>query len=60
MICDCRGHKEYISINDCICSPDDASDLETCKRIEELPECMGCIEPDYQKIHELRTRQHPE
>jgi hypothetical protein len=34
--CDCRGHIEPISINDCICSPDDAEDLRTCQRIEEM------------------------
>ena len=34
--CECRGHKEPISINDCICSPDDAEDLRTCQRIEEM------------------------
>jgi hypothetical protein len=33
--CECPGHKRPISPNDCICSPDDAQDLSTCRRIEE-------------------------
>ena len=28
--CDCRGHKELISPNDCMCSPHDADDLSKC------------------------------
>jgi hypothetical protein len=36
--CDCRGHKEVISPNDCVCSPHDASDLKTCKQtMKKLP-----------------------
>lgn len=33
--CDCRGHKEIISPNDCVCSPDDAEDLSKCKQYQE-------------------------
>lgn len=33
--CKCRGHKEEISTNDCMCSPHDARDLQACKRYDE-------------------------
>ncbi len=36
--CDCLGHRVPISPNDCICSPDDANDLRTCKRISPTKE----------------------
>ena len=31
-ICECSGHERIISINDCICSPDNPRDLLTCLR----------------------------
>ena len=34
--CECRGHKEPISINDCICSPDNPKDLMTCKTTKQI------------------------
>lgn len=32
--CECRGHREIISPNDCLCSPHDAEDLGYCKRTD--------------------------
>ena len=32
--CECRGHKEIINSNDCICSPHDGKDLGKCNQSE--------------------------
>ncbi len=38
--CECHGHKELVSTNDCICSPHDGWDLAMCQRTDDI--CTNC------------------